>query len=160
MYEYKVIEAPAAGRRRWFGRSTNYPDVLSAAINELAADKWEYQRAECGLTQGTNLLVFRKPVARAVDEMPEPKRFSDRLIEAEAKAHAKSQSHREPGQDYAGPVRPRRARVLLDAAGTITERPATVDPHTIDLDPSAYEPHPGAERVTPYKPTSAAAAAS
>ena len=88
--------------------------------------------------------------------MGEPKRFSDRLLEAENKSKGKEQ--REYGQDYAGPVRPRRARVLLDQTGTITERPDTMDSDTIDLDAGAYETNSAAERVTPFKPKAAAAA--
>lgn len=156
MFEYRVIEAPAPLRRGWFGKTPSYAETLSNIINENALDSWEYQRAETDLSSKAKLLIFRKPIKKASEEMGEPKRFSDRLLEAENKSKGKEQ--REYGQDYAGPVRPRRARVLLDQAGTITERPDTMDSDTIDLDAGAYETNSAAERVTPFKPKAAAAA--
>ncbi len=156
MYEYRVIEAPAPLRRGWFGKAPNYAETLSNIINENALDSWEYQRAETDLSSNSNLLIFRKPVKKASEEMGEPKRFSDRLLEAEQKA--KGGDQREYGQDYSGPVRPRRARVILDQSGTITERPEKMDENTIDLDATAYETNSAAERVTPFKPKAAASA--
>lgn len=153
MYEYRVIEAPAPARRGWFGKAPTYAETLSDTINELALENWEYQRAECGLQSSAKLLIFRKAVKKASEEMAEPRRFSDRLLEVENKREKRER--REAGQDYSGPVRPRRARVIMDQAGTITDRPETVEP-TIDLDASNYEANTSAERVTPFKPKSAA----
>ncbi len=124
MYEYMVIEAPAPARRGWFRKQASYADTLSRAINEVALEKWEFQRAETGLDGRAKLLVFRKEIekAKASEEMREPRSFSDRLLEAEHKTK-RDDPHHEPGRDYSGPIRPRRARVILDNTGTMTERP-------------------------------------
>ena len=156
MYEYKVIEAPAPSRRGFFRKSSSYAETLSQAINEAALENWEFQRAEAGLHGKQSMLVFRKLVekAKASEDMGEPRSFSDRLLEAEG-GKAEKTGRRDRGREYSGPIKPRRAKVLLDDAGTITERPNTIDSEAFYLDASAYEAT-STERVTPYKPTAAA----
>ncbi|KEP69579.1 hypothetical protein DL1_02965 [Thioclava dalianensis] len=83
-FEYKVIPAPARGEKER-GLKTGidrFANTLSSVMNEMAAQGWEYQRAETlpaeersGLTGKTtvyhNLLVFRRlrggDPARALD---------------------------------------------------------------------------------------------
>ncbi len=76
-YEYKVVPAPVRGEKAKGvkGTEARFAHTLTQVINELAADGWEYQRAETlpceertGLTRSLtvltlNLLVFRRPVA-------------------------------------------------------------------------------------------------
>ena len=72
-YEYKVIPAPAKGKRAKGakGAEGRFSHSLTVLMNEMAEDGWEFQRAEClpslervGLTktemQQHNLLVFRR----------------------------------------------------------------------------------------------------
>lgn len=156
MYEYKVVNAPASPRRGWFRKASSFAETLCDTINEMALDNWEYQRAECGLASSENVLIFRKKVEKAEEKMGQARSFSDRLLEAESKTE---KGKTEAGRDYSGPVRPRRARVLLDQAGTITDRPESVEAGTIDLDNTNYEAaNSAADRVTPFKPKAAASA--
>lgn len=75
MFEYKVIPAPSQGKRGKGakGLAGRFANALSASINELAAEGWEYVRAESlpstdrtGITRKRvesfqNVLVFRRP---------------------------------------------------------------------------------------------------
>ncbi|GFE48579.1 cell division protein FtsZ [Roseobacter cerasinus] len=75
-YQYRVIPAPNRGIKAK-GLKTpeaRFAHTVEGLMNEMAADGWEYQRAEAlpsversGLTSTTttwrNLLVFRKPVS-------------------------------------------------------------------------------------------------
>ncbi|MBT9382564.1 DUF4177 domain-containing protein [Pseudooceanicola sp. CBS1P-1] len=80
-YEYKVVPAPVkAGRAKGVkGGEARFANALEELMNELAAEGWEYQRAETlpqeersGLTGSSttyrNLLVFR----RALSGSPAP----------------------------------------------------------------------------------------
>lgn len=73
-YEYKVIPAPTKGQKVKGARTSaeRFAHVLQAAMNELGAEGWEYQRADTlpseereGLMGKTtvyqNMLVFRRP---------------------------------------------------------------------------------------------------
>ncbi|WP_210115063.1 DUF4177 domain-containing protein [Roseovarius aestuariivivens] len=74
-YEYKVIPAPAKGRKApgVKGADARFAHALETAINELAASGWEYLRADIlpseerqGLTSTQtvyrSVLVFRRPI--------------------------------------------------------------------------------------------------
>ena len=92
-YEYKVVTAPSKGRR---GRGVKGPDgrfafSLELLMNEMAAEGWEYQRAETlpseersGLsstqTVYRNVLIFRRKRAGDME--------SARAALREAKARA------------------------------------------------------------------------
>ena len=82
-YEYKVVPAPNRGKK---ARGVKTPEArfangIEGVLNEMAAEGWEYQRAEmlpseerAGLT-GTkttwrNLLVFRRALAAATHSAP------------------------------------------------------------------------------------------
>ncbi|ABG32835.1 DUF4177 domain-containing protein [Roseobacter denitrificans] len=73
-YEYKVIAAPTRGLKAKGIKTAEarFSHALEAVMNEMAAQGWEYQRAETlpstersGLTSTTtkwrNVLVFRRP---------------------------------------------------------------------------------------------------
>jgi len=83
-YEYKVVPAPVRGEKvkGLKGTEARFAHTLTQLINQLAADGWEYQRAETlpceertGLTRSltvlsVNLLVFRRPLAQPAAEPP------------------------------------------------------------------------------------------
>ena len=87
-YEYKVVPAPVRGLKAKGLKTAEdrFANALESAINELAADGWEYLRADTlpceqrdGLLSKTtvfqNLLVFRrakKVQAAATPARPEP----------------------------------------------------------------------------------------
>lgn len=90
-YEYKVIPAPAKGRK---ARGVKTPEArfalsVETVLNQMGAEGWEYQRAELlpsdersGLT-GTavhwrNVLVFRRPLQSDAEA------FAPRLLDAPA----------------------------------------------------------------------------
>ncbi|QPM89242.1 DUF4177 domain-containing protein [Pseudooceanicola algae] len=74
-YEYKVVPAPVKAPRKAAGAKTSedrFAHGLEALINKLAADGWQYQRAEMlpqeersGLTGSAttyrNVLIFCRP---------------------------------------------------------------------------------------------------
>lgn len=77
-YEYRVIPAPNRGVKAKGVKTpeARFSHALEGVMNEMAADGWEYQRAEAlpsversGLTSTTttwrNVLVFRKPIVDA-----------------------------------------------------------------------------------------------
>lgn len=88
-YEYKVVPAPAKGRKAKGVKTPEARFALSVetVLNQMGAEGWEYLRAELlpsdersGLTGSTthwrNVLVFRRPVNRVEES------FQPRLIEA------------------------------------------------------------------------------
>ena len=73
-FEYKTIPAPTKGRKGKGvrGAEARFAFALECVMNEMAAEGWEYQRAETlpstersGLTststQWRNILIFRRP---------------------------------------------------------------------------------------------------
>ena len=77
-YEYKVVPAPTRGLKAKGIKTAEdrFANALETAMNELAADGWEYQRTDTlpaeqreGLMSKTtvfqNMLVFRRPVTKA-----------------------------------------------------------------------------------------------
>ncbi len=76
MFEYRVIPAPASGRKAKGAKSADarYAAALSDVLNAEAAEGWEFVRAEvlpCAERQGltgsrtvyVNVLVFRRVAA-------------------------------------------------------------------------------------------------
>lgn len=99
-FEYRVVPAPAKGKK---AKGVKTPQArfalgVEAVLNEMAADGWEYLRAELlpseersGLT-GTvtrwrNVLVFRRPVAMPVDARAAPVGESPLPRDAEPPSH-------------------------------------------------------------------------
>lgn len=79
-YEYTVVPAPTRGEKAAGAKTPGdrFALTLAKALNDMAADGWEYLRAEVlpseersGLTSRTtvwnNVLVFRRTVAEAPD---------------------------------------------------------------------------------------------
>jgi len=76
-YEYKVVPAPAKGRKAKGLKSpeSRFALAIETTLNEMGAAGWEYLRAELlpsdersGLTSSTvnwrNVLIFRRPLAK------------------------------------------------------------------------------------------------
>lgn len=87
-YEYKVLPAPAKGRKAKGLKSpeSRFALAVETTLNEMGAEGWEYLRAELlpsdersGLTGSTvnwrNVLVFRRPLEAATES------FAPRRIE-------------------------------------------------------------------------------
>ncbi len=96
-YEYKVVPAPARGLKAKGLKSAEdrFANALESAINELAADGWEYLRADTlpceqrdGLLSKTtvfqNLLVFRR--AQKTQAASTPARAEPQLTAPAAKS--------------------------------------------------------------------------
>ena len=100
-FEYKAVPAPTRGTKAKGAKSTEdrFAVSITEALNEMAADGWEYVRAETlpcderkGLT-GTqttyqNILIFKrfKQVAHPVSEPVVPRRVTTRPPEEENNA--------------------------------------------------------------------------
>ncbi len=80
-YEYRVIPAPAKGRKAQGvkGADARFAHALQEVMNEQAADGWEYQRSDIlpseerqGLTSShtvyRSVLVFRRPTTDVVQD--------------------------------------------------------------------------------------------
>ncbi|WP_245882521.1 DUF4177 domain-containing protein [Yoonia sediminilitoris] len=78
-YEYKVVPAPTRGLKAKGVKTAEdrFANALQTAMNDLAADGWEYQRTDTlpceqreGLMSKTtvyqNMLIFRRRTAQAV----------------------------------------------------------------------------------------------
>lgn len=96
-YEYKVVPAPARGEktRGIKGAEGRFAFAIERLMNEMAAEGWEYQRAETlpseerhGLTSSQtvwrNLLVFRRPRADSMAGSEDAAELADRRIAAAA----------------------------------------------------------------------------
>ncbi|WP_417743499.1 hypothetical protein [Salipiger sp.] len=83
-YQYKVVPAPAKGEKAPGVKAAEdrFARAIERLMNEMAADGWEFQRAELlpseersGLTSSQtvwrNLLVFRRPAAVSTIEATE-----------------------------------------------------------------------------------------
>ena len=124
-YEYKVVPAPVRGLKAKGIRTPQerFAHALELAMNELAADGWEYLRADTlpceqreGLMSKTNvyqnMLVFRRTktaIAAEPDvpapqlEAPRPKTGEERLAEKQAKVteEAKDEAIEPPASEPA-----------------------------------------------------------
>ncbi|HCP80666.1 MAG TPA: DUF4177 domain-containing protein [Octadecabacter sp.] len=83
-FEYKVVPAPMRGLKGKGikGTPARFANALQSVMNDLGREGWEYQRTDTlpveerqGLTGKTtnfqNMLVFRRAIDVAVEEMPE-----------------------------------------------------------------------------------------
>ncbi|MDF1854355.1 DUF4177 domain-containing protein [Pseudooceanicola sp.] len=90
-YEYRVVPAPTRGvkAKGAKGPEGRFAHAIEELMNQMAAEGWEYQRAETlpseerqGLTQTStsfrNLLIFRRPA------VSDPAPFQPRLLESDA----------------------------------------------------------------------------
>ena len=84
-FEYQVVPAPRKGKsvRKVRGVEAKFANTISVLMNEMAAEGWEYQRAETlpceerqGLTGKTikyhSMLVFRREIASEVVAVEAP----------------------------------------------------------------------------------------
>ncbi|MEL7133552.1 MAG: hypothetical protein AAGK77_14205 [Pseudomonadota bacterium] len=82
-WEYKVVPAPYKGQKSKGvkGPEARFAHAVEGVLNDMAAEGWEYQRADtlpslerAGLTKSTtewrNLLVFRRPLSGVLAETP------------------------------------------------------------------------------------------
>lgn len=122
-FEYMVVPTPkkAKSARGVKGGSAKFAHAMTSLMNEMAADGWQYQRADTlpmeerqGLTKKTvnyhSLLVFRRPVqiverqqpvvAAPPVQDPEPVEYVDRLTEPEEIEQAQVYAE-EPLETYA-----------------------------------------------------------
>lgn len=111
MYEYKVIPAPAKGKK---AKGIKTPEArfslaLQHVMNDLAQDGWEFIRAETlpseersGLTSTTtlyrNVMVFRRPSQGDVTAF-DPKVLEKPLVEAIAPPLAEPRPDHAPQPD-------------------------------------------------------------
>ncbi|WP_245510584.1 DUF4177 domain-containing protein [Antarcticimicrobium sediminis] len=150
-YEYKVIPAPAKGRKAKGVRTpeARFSLAIETTLNDMGADGWEYLRAELlpsdersGLTGSTvnwrNVLVFR----RLKDGASEA--FQPRLMEA-------------PDLTAPDPVAPDPItpdlKTLAAAGIAAAADPAFPTPDPTALDRTALAPpEPGAPAIWPVTP--------
>lgn len=134
MFEYKVVPAPTKGQKSKGVKSAEdrFAFALETVMNDLAAEGWEYLRADtlpsverAGLTGSTtewrNLLVFRRSLGEAAAE-PTP----EAAVEApriEARPEPKF-TRTLPGPDKAD-VEPRDPPLTADADEVRTAPPAS-----------------------------------
>jgi len=130
IYEYRVVPAPTRGQKGKAAKGSEgrFAHAIELLMNEMAAEGWEYQRAEtlpheerAGLTSTTvtyrNVLVFRRPRPGDVAQ------FRPRLLETEeAQTPLALPELAEPGASKAGQAggepAPADASTPRDAAGT------------------------------------------
>ncbi len=138
-FEYKIVPAPTRGLKSKGVKTAEdrFANALQTAINEWAADGWEYQRADtlpCEQREGLmgkttvyqNMLVFRraKEVAKSVAAPPEPpvvssppKTGEERLIEKKLVATPKPSADDDAAPDTdVKPVSDKKAGPSADVA--------------------------------------------
>lgn len=84
-FEYRVIPAPTRGQKVKGAKTADarFAHAIEAQLNEMAADGWQFHRAETlpsversGLTSTTttyrSVLVFQRPVAQAAPAQNQP----------------------------------------------------------------------------------------
>lgn len=122
-FEYKVVPAPTRGKKIRGVKSSadRFANTLSELMNEMAADGWEYQRADtlpaeerAGLTGKStvfqNVLVFRRAV-EAAEAAPEDTanaplaspRVEFERVEATPAPRLPGASHEAPEHKVPGP---------------------------------------------------------
>ncbi len=141
-YEYKVIPAPAKGRKAKGVRTpeARFSLAIETTLNDMGADGWEYLRAELlpsdersGLTGSTvnwrNVLVFRRLKDGAAEA------FQPRLMEA---------------PDLTAPYPTAPDPIAPDAKTPAAADPAPTAPDLTALDRTALAPpEPGAPAIWP-----------
>ena len=136
-YEYKVLPAPAKGEKSkgLKNAETRFAYAIERLMNDMAADGWEYQRAETlpseersGLTSSQtvwrNLLVFRRARASAEAALDDSGLERRRLTSAADLARTNAPEEAEP---EAPEEAPRPEPVAETEAETETGRPEDDD---------------------------------
>ncbi|WP_370401840.1 DUF4177 domain-containing protein [Sulfitobacter sp. JB4-11] len=141
-YEYKIVPAPTKGLKAKGvkGPEARFAHTLEDRMNEMAAEGWEYQRAETlpsversGLTSTTtewrNVLVFRRLRDSAAEA------FTPELL---------------PAPDAATPETPQNgsaAPAKKDPPVTAVPKPAAADRKEPSVEPAAKADTPAAPSV-------------
>ncbi len=112
-FEYKVIPSPVRGEkaRGVKGPEARFAHALETVMNDMAAEGWEFQRAETlpseersgligSVTQWRNLLVFRRP--RASDLSSHAPKLLDAPVPSETAPQAPRPVPRSAGLGVAG----------------------------------------------------------
>lgn len=136
-YEYKVLPAPAKGEKSkgLKNAETRFAYAIERLMNDMAADGWEYQRAETlpseersGLTSSQtvwrNLLVFRRARASAEAALDDGGLERRRLTSAADLARTNAPEEAAP---EAPEEAPRSEPVAETEAETATELPEDDD---------------------------------
>lgn len=111
-FEYRVVPAPRKGKKAKGLRSAEarFAHAVSEAMNDMAADGWEYLRADtlpceerAGLTSKTTtfqtLLVFRRAVDPGIDMLVTEEEVAEDLIPAEEPDPDDTDAAQDPGED-------------------------------------------------------------
>lgn len=117
-FEYKVIPAPTRGAKGKGvkGNDGKFANALETAMNEMAAQGWEYQRAEtlpseerAGLTSKNtifrNVLVFRRPVEGDLEAF-DPQLLAAPTTAQEPEIEEEPDDTPTPPQDEDAPTKP------------------------------------------------------
>lgn len=115
-FEYKVVPAPTRGKKTRGVKSPadRFANTLSDLMNELAADGWEYLRADtlpseerAGFTGKStvfqNVLVFRREAALAAPRLAEADDAPQATRRVTAEAVESPRAPRLPGASHAMP---------------------------------------------------------
>ncbi|WP_321828998.1 DUF4177 domain-containing protein [Thalassovita sp.] len=129
-YDYKVVPAPARGvkAKGIKGAEARFANAVELQLNELAAEGWEYQRAETlpseersgiasSVTAYRSILIFRRPKPAQDDGFqPMPERF-------EAEAHIPADGEVDTAEPETVPEAPRgEGDVLRDRVAQLMEQ--------------------------------------
>lgn len=113
-YEYKVVPAPNRSKRvkGVKGTAGRFAAVLTEAMNDLAADGWEYLRSDSlpveekpGLLKSRvetylTVLVFRRPMAGAEPEQPMAGYIEDKSDDLDAAPMAEAEPDTQAEADF------------------------------------------------------------
>ncbi|MDP5306344.1 DUF4177 domain-containing protein [Paracoccus spongiarum] len=147
-FEYTAIPAPTRGEKAREARTPTdrYARALAAELNRMAADGWEYLRADVlpseersGLTGRNtvyhNLLIFRRLAAPAQEEKA-PQRYLPQPEYPVAASPARAPEPRPHIPDAAAP------RPADPVAGSGVSAPSRDDHHQTDATPPAPRKSP------------------
>ncbi len=124
-YEYRVVAAPRKGKsgKGVKGGPAKFANAISTLMNDMAADGWDYLRADTlpceerqGLTSKTvkyhSMLVFRRPVAEEVTPEEEPLALERHDPEPEPETVSEVEADAEPDTDETEPEIEFRSKAL------------------------------------------------
>ncbi len=124
-YEYRVVAAPRKGKsgKGVKGGPAKFANAISTLMNDMAADGWDYLRADTlpceerqGLTSKTvkyhSMLVFRRPVAEEAAPEEEPLALEHHDPEPEPETASEVEADAEPDTDETEPEIEFRSKAL------------------------------------------------
>ncbi|MEO0991060.1 MAG: DUF4177 domain-containing protein [Pseudomonadota bacterium] len=134
MYEYKLVAVPKPARKGFFSaKAKSY--VMEAVMNDMAAEHWEFQRAEMMEETGgffghrrilRQMLVFRRAVKKLEDDLPalpapEPTQLVALPAPKPAPKRAPSSDTRDVRDDLAQLARKRALRSIQSREARVLE---------------------------------------